>query len=145
MSYSISLGKEYEIDITYNYSKYYYTSFEEKGIREIYGMSGRVSIPVLERMINDITFAYTDADGAWKKNTKTITKTYSKETGEEIPTVIAILKYVPSEYDIIENEVEYSEGSTDDYWIATAANAIKPLQEMLNAARLYPDEIWEGD
>ena len=41
------------LNITYNYSKYYYDALpetKEKGIRTIYGMTGADSIDLLERM-----------------------------------------------------------------------------------------------
>lgn len=41
-----------EFNITYNYSKFYYDKMDkEKGIRKIYGMTAKDSIPVLEATI----------------------------------------------------------------------------------------------
>ena len=36
------------LNITYNYSEHYYRAFGKEGIRTIYGMTGRKSIPVIE-------------------------------------------------------------------------------------------------
>ena len=44
-----------------------------------------------------------------------------------------------------EVEFEVSEGDTSDYWMDTAANAIKPLYQLLALAKMRPDCIWDGD
>ena len=40
---------------------------------------------------------------------------------------------------------EISEGPNHDYWEATAANAIKPLYQLMAMAQLRPDGVWDGD
>ncbi len=53
------------LNITYNYSKYYYQGdTREKGIRTIYGMTGAESIPVLQKMADSLSDE-TDPD-YWK-------------------------------------------------------------------------------
>jgi len=55
------------LNITYNYSKYYYAALpetKEKGIRTIYGMTGAESIPLLKRMAETLSDE-TDPD-YWK-------------------------------------------------------------------------------
>ena len=44
-----------------------------------------------------------------------------------------------------EVEFEVSEGDTADYWLATAANALKPLYQLIALARMRPDCVWDGD
>lgn len=44
--------KELWLNITYNYSKYYYRIFGDEGIRYIYEMTGAQSIPLLKAGIN---------------------------------------------------------------------------------------------
>ncbi len=39
------------LNITYNYSMFYYTTFGRLGIRTIYGMSGKESIPLIKKAI----------------------------------------------------------------------------------------------
>ena len=39
------------LNVTYNYSKFFYAVMGDKGIRRIYGMTGRDSIPVLDAAI----------------------------------------------------------------------------------------------
>ena len=50
-TYCPSGTTEAHLNITYNYSKFYYAVMGEKGIRTIYGMTGAESIPVLEKAI----------------------------------------------------------------------------------------------
>lgn len=52
-TYAVDGTTSLELNITYNYAKFYYRDdvFGEKGIRTIYGMTGAESIPVLERAI----------------------------------------------------------------------------------------------
>ena len=54
--YAIGGTKEAWLNITYNYSNWYYKdyAFGEKGIRTIYGMSGAESIPVLKKVIQSL-------------------------------------------------------------------------------------------
>ncbi len=54
-TYAIDGTSEAWLNITYNYSKFYYEVAPEKGIRSIYGMTGAESIPVLQNMIDQIT------------------------------------------------------------------------------------------
>ena len=37
------------------------------------------------------------------------------------------------------------EGPNRDYWEPTAANAIKPLYQLIALAKMRPDCIWDGD
>jgi hypothetical protein len=53
MSYSIYYG-HINFGITYNYANIYYRVFGKKGIRIIYGLSGRESIPILQRAISKL-------------------------------------------------------------------------------------------
>lgn len=53
-----ALNTDAELNITYNYSRYYYDIYEEKGIRTIYGVAGVDSIPMLEKMIQGIEKKY---------------------------------------------------------------------------------------
>jgi len=58
--FSAKPNSEAWLNITYNYSKYYYEAEPDKGIRVIYGMTGLESIPVLEEMIAIITKFHPD-------------------------------------------------------------------------------------
>ena len=46
-----------------------------------------------------------------------------------------------------ETEIKNSvyEGDTRNYWDDTAANAIRPLYQLIAMAKMRPDGIWDGD
>ena len=147
---------EAHINITYNYSHYYYEATDgdprfahdkvsayyadgtqgpietEYGIRGLYGKTPAESIPMLMDMIEKIKQKYTDENGEWIKTERTL------RNGQEIPEheeVDAILYLV-------------NEGDMSNYWTATAANAIKPLMDMIVMATdnlTEADVVWDGD
>jgi len=53
MSYDISINKE-EFNITYNVAGMFYATFKEKGIRHIYGITGKDSISMLMKIYTDM-------------------------------------------------------------------------------------------
>ena len=141
-TFTPALNTEAELNITYNYGHYYYEIYEEAGIRVIYGVSGFDSILMLEKMITFLIDKY-KKNGEWirTKRTKTI---YYDKNGKEIEGIVALtnkIKQVREE--VVEFEV--SEGDTSDYWMDTAANAIKPLYQLIALAKMRPDCIWDGD
>jgi hypothetical protein len=81
-------------------------------------------------------------DGEWiiTKRKKTV---YYDENGKEID--FFDINYGFNQLRKEELEFEISEGDTNNYWIATAANAIKPLHQLLALAKMRPDCIWDGD
>ena len=87
------------LNITYNYSKFYYEVYPETGIRQIYGLTGDRSIPVLQKIINSIREKY-----YWTVD------------------------------DIV-----------NDYWEEHPSNAIKPLYQLIEMAKMRPNGIWDGD
>lgn len=64
-TYAVGGTTEAWLNITYNYSEYYYESFGEKGIRTIYGMTGADSIPIIQEAIFVISAKNKDENG-WK-------------------------------------------------------------------------------
>lgn len=67
--YAIGGTKEAWLNITYNYSKWYYKdyTFGEKGIRTIYGMSGAKSIPVIKKAIKGLESSKEDLSNEEKQ------------------------------------------------------------------------------
>ena len=53
-TYQLGGSKELWLNITWNYSKYYYDIMGEDGIRSIYNKSGAESIPILEDAISKL-------------------------------------------------------------------------------------------
>lgn len=138
-----------EINITYNYSDYYEIFIDDvdHGIRGLYGKTAKESIPILEKMIEDITARYQDENHNWK--TKTCTRThYYYEDGTECNDIIKALLNEHAELSKVDEKYQISEGDTSNYWETTAANALIPLTDMLNMA-LYninnKDAVWDGD
>ena len=150
--------REAWLNITYNYSRYYYEATEgderfyskadgsnEKatnlGIRGIYGKTGLESISMLNDMASRIEAKY-------KENGKWIT-THRKEIvyrdshGHEIHPIETCFQEII--YTKEEVEIDVYEGVNDDYWLPTAGNALKPLYQLLVFAELRPDGIWTGD
>lgn len=165
-TYAMGGTKELWLNITYNYSHYYYEATDkdprfahdevscyysdgtkgpietEYGIRGIYGKSGAESIPMLEDMIRRITEKY-QKDGEWIETERTKARWYD-ESGKEVEDPFHMIlqgKNVTKE----EYTVMVSEGDTDDYWEATAVNAIKPLHQLIAMAKMRPDGVWDGD
>lgn len=158
------------LNIIYNYSHYYYEATEgdkrfahnevsayyadgtqgpvqtEYGIRGIYGKTGAESIPMLEDMIKRIEEKY-KKDGKWVTSIRDVTYYYD-ENGKEIPHDVvfsSILNNKEIKYTTIKQKEEISEGPNPNYWTDTAANAIKPLYQLIAMAQLRPDGVWNGD
>lgn len=156
---------EAHINITYNYGKYYYEATEgderfaheeeysdekkvEYGIRGLYGKTPAESIPMLKDMIKKIEEKYKDEHGEWLVTKRERTH-YFYPDGSECKDPFYELVFNKRK-DITETKEEYyvSEGNEADYWEATAANAIRPLRDMIHmAVELMddPDAIWYGD
>ena len=136
------------LNVTYNYGRYYYDATDgdsrfahdeisayyadgttgpvktEYGIRGIYGKTGVESIPMLEDMIERIKAKY-------------------KPAGKEVDFYYAL--HHRDECSSEDYTEDISEGPCDDYWEATAANAIRPLYQLIAMAKLRPDGVWDGD
>lgn len=141
-TFTPALNTDAHLNVTYNYGRYYYEVYKEKGIRTIYGMFGLESIMVLEKMISFLEEEY-KVKGEWicTKRKKTI---YYDRDGKEIKDIVAVIQMdTPCRTEEI--EVEVYEGDTSDYWQATAVNAIKPLYQLMTLAKMRPDCIWDGD
>lgn len=143
---------EASLSVTYNYSNYYNDAAKgdarflyDDGNYGIWGLSGktpRESIPMLTDMISRIQAKYKDAQGNWILGTK-IRHKYLKN-GVEVPVTGYVLTHA-SEYMFVAEEYTISEGDVSNYWIATAANAIRPLSDMLVMATdnlLESDVVW---
>lgn len=53
-TYAVGGTTEAWPNITYNYCRFYYEVFGEKGIRTIYGMTGAESIPVIKKAMDKL-------------------------------------------------------------------------------------------
>lgn len=165
-TYQIGGTTELWLNVTYNYSNYYYEATDGDprfanerisayysdgttgpvetvyGIRGIYGKTGAESISMLQDMINRIKVKYTDSDGNWI-TTKRKKERYFDDDRNEIDFVKAL--FLKKSYTKEEYEIEVNEGPNEDYWEPTAGNAIKPLYQLISMAQMRPDGIWDGD
>lgn len=143
-TYVVGGTTELWLNITYNYSGYYYEAIEG-GIRSIYGKTGLETINIIADMITSIENKYKDENGEWivSKRSKNI---FFDKDGNEIDSAQALLLAFHDE-EVLSKSVEYSvrEGDTTDYWEATAANAIRPLHQLMAFAKMRPDGVWQGD
>ena len=162
--------REAHLNITYNYARYYYAATDkdprfahdeisayyadgttgpvvtEYGIRGIYGKSGAESINMLQDMIQKIKQQYKDAEGRWISTQRAVRKFYDKKTGKELDYAKDIFRKRDEDSYVEKQEtVTVWEGDTRNYWDETAANAMRPLYQLLAMARLRPDGIWDGD
>lgn len=60
-TYAVGGSKELWLNVTYNYGKFYYKTIDkDQGIRYIYGMSGKDSVPILMDAMSDLGDDVTD-------------------------------------------------------------------------------------
>lgn len=109
------------INITYNYAKYYYAVTEGD-----------------ERFVHRRS-----ASGEVDYGIRGI---YGKTGAESIPLLHLMIDRIHDRY-IYSNGKLLNERETDtsDYWAPTAANAIRPLRQMISLAEQCPDSVWDGD
>lgn len=148
------------INITYNYSHYFYEATEnderfahidynnevDYGIRGLYNKSAQESISMLKDMISRITKKYTDDKGNWLVTKRTKYRYFDKQGNEIKDPITSIINR--DEYISKEETYNVSEGDTSNYWEATAANAIESLWNMIFIATdqlMNENAIWDGD
>lgn len=65
-TYIIGGTKEAWLNITWNYSEFYYKTIDEKkGIRFLYGRTGKEAIPILEKAISELMVDMKDLESAY--------------------------------------------------------------------------------
>ena len=166
-TYALGGTTELWLNITWNYAHYYYEATDgdkrfaheeitgytngepdgvetRYGIRGIYGKTGAESIPMLEDMINKIESTYKDESGEWKTARRKRRVVYD-ENGNRTKMDVYEADRSNIEYTVKVEEYDISEGDTSNYWTDTAANALRPLYQLIAMARIRPDGIWEGD
>ncbi len=152
-TFSVAAIRDAWLNITYNYGHYYYEAAEGDerfcgeeglnncGIRGIYGKTGLESIPMLKDLASRIESKY-KKDGEWITTRRSVSIFRDKDGVERHPVELLAHK---QEYTKEETEIDVNEGPNSDYWTDTAANAIKPLYQLLVFAELRPDGVWAGD
>ena len=143
--------KNYGIDSAYS------------GIRALNGLSGVMAIQVLKEMIRRIEDKYKKDDGTWIISHRERAYFVNRETGQRegedfIPFIefLKLKKDVETEEEALkafgeryEKHIEYydmDEGSDGgSYWEETAANAIRPLYQLIALSRMRPDGVWSEE
>lgn len=167
-TYAVGGTQEAWLNITYNYAPYYYEATDgdprfahdeisayyadgttgplqtEYGIRGIYGKTGAESIPMLQNMIDRIEAKYRPDGKEWISTDREETVYYSKLTLQRLEPY-KVFTGQTDPYDSYKDTITVNEGTTDDYWQPTAANAIRPLHQLIALAQMRPDGIWAGD
>lgn len=134
-----------EFNITYNYAKYYYEveGFEDKGIRRIYGMTGKESLPYLDMLCMHIRKKYYNRDKQrWKRTIR------QREVAIVNGEVLGEGEFLDYPEDQVERKkIDYicDEGDTSDYWLSTAHNAFNAIQRLIKMAEECPEGVWNGD
>lgn len=168
--YAMGGTTELWLNITWNYAHYYYEATDgdkrfahdeisayyadgttgpvktEYGIRGIYGKTGAESIPMLKDLIERIESNYKDENGEWKSARRKRRVVYDEDgirTKMDVYEAEADRSNI--EYTVKVEEYDISEGDTSNYWTDTAANALRPLYQLIAMARIRPDGVWEGD
>lgn len=133
------------------------------GIRAICGLTGAEAVPVLEEMISRIIGKHRHPDGTWETTKRLRSYFVDLRTGTRKEDSffpfgeIAKLskrgiswadasKMVKDRYEEHEEEYWVDEGSDGgSYWEATAANALKPLHQLIALSKLRPDGVWSEE
>lgn len=135
---------------------------EQGGIRSLNGITGAEAVRLLRQMILRITDKYkpdgknwieTERDESYyirrgNPGTKIDPWTVFKENrllerdglSEEQAE-----REIRRRYERVEKKITVSEGATGDYWQATAANAIKPLYQLIALSQMRPDGVWSEE
>ena len=165
-TYQIGGTTELWLNVTGNYSRYYNEATEGDnrfaheeisgynkdftpgplvtlyGIQGIYGKTGAESIPMIKDMIDRIEQKYKTDNREWVVSRRE-RKVYFDENGVCMDLHAAIKSGRLNTEKTVEYDI--SEGDTSNYWTDTAANALRPLHQLIAMARIRPDGIWEGD
>lgn len=131
------------------------------GIRSLNGLTGLDAIPVLEEMIRRIERKYRDLDGwidterekVWYENRKD--RRVTKDPTEMFIELLHLkrdglsdedaAKYLDDRWEKKQSTILVNEGETGDYWCATAANAIRPLHQLIALSKMRPDGVWSEE
>lgn len=133
---------------------------DKGGIHSLNGMSGLKAIPVLNEMISRIESRYKKTDGSWQVSPREESYIIQKNTGSRIDNISfweirckyrnsgysedEINRLIDKNYEEKTEIVHVDEGSDGgSYWVSTAANAIRPLYQLIALSQMRPDGIWK--
>ena len=123
-TYCVGGSEKLHLNITYNYAPYYFTAFDEDGIRSLYG---KKVVDTVQTIANAIVAVEGMVD--IEKLQKHL---YKRRKADPAALYNKLGLTVP-------------DWSADDYWCPTRANAAKALQDLLALASLGLQGVWNGD
>ena len=134
---------------------------DEGGIRSLNGVTGLAAVPILQEMINRISKKYKNQDGTWIVTRREEPIYIDSSTGKEVEFYDVLSQYLQlkknsasteevesaaKRYEEKKKILHVDEGSNgDDYWTPTAANAIRPLYQLITLSRMRPDGVWSEE
>ena len=128
-TYAIGGTKELWLNITYNYGRYYYEATEGDP----------------DFAHDEVTAYYADGTTGPIETEYGIRGIYGKSGAQSIPLLERMIERIKAKYQDNKGGWITTEGPNQDYWAATAANALKPLYQLIVFAQMRPDGLWEGD
>ncbi len=149
-------GRQYEKD-----KAHFGILSDEGGIRSLNGLTGALAVPLLQEMIRRIEDRYKDEEGWIETERKKIwyeSRKDPKRTKDQTEMFMELLELkrdglsddkakeiLDQRWQKKETTVLVSEGNTKDYWQPTAANAIRPLYQLIAFSQLRPDGVWSEE
>ena len=136
------------------------TISEEGGIRSLNGMTGLQATPLLKEMIRRIERKYRREDGSWIETEREDRYAVDRVTGKRKDELLGEYfelrraglsdeeagKRLDERYERRVDKIWVNEGSSGkDYWTATAANAIRPLHQLIALSQMCPDGVWSEE
>lgn len=131
------------------------------GIRSLNGLTGVQAVPLLNEMIRRIKARYKDIEGwvdtrrqeVWYQSRKD--PSVRKDPTDMFVELIRLKRdgltdaqageHIDARWEKHESTVLVSEGDTGDYWKDTAANAIRPLYQLIALSQMRPDGVWSEE
>lgn len=136
-TYCIGDTKECWLNVTYNYSDYYRLAYKH-GLNELEGKSGADSLKILDKMVQAIESKYKD-NGKWVDSEREMHYFKDPKTGD----LVSYFNYqIDQGWQEVKVKERINEGPNENYWLATAGNAIKPLFQLAFFAAQHPEGVW---
>ena len=154
-------GKEENQKIYEKDKKLFNITDPSGGIRTINGMTGLMAICVLHEMIRRIEEKYRMPDGWITTERKKVWYENREDNRIQKDSTDLLMEYyelqrngmsdeeagknIDDRWKRCEGIVRVNEGETDNYWHPTAANAIRPLYQLIALSQMRPDGIWSEE
>ena len=131
------------------------------GIRSLNGLTGAQAVPLLKEMIRRIERKNKDIEGWVSTEREKVwyerkgNPEAAKDPNEMLMEFLHLKRdglsdgqageYLDKRWQKKSRTVYVCEGDTKDYWQPTAANAIRPLYQLIALSQLRPDGVWSEE